>query len=113
MNEFEWAEELNIAVTVCDLKGIVLYMNGKAAKSFSKEGGKELIGKSLMGCHSEKSQKKIAELMANTSTNVYTVEKNGIKKMIYQTPWFVNGKAEGLVEFSMEIPSEVAHYIRE
>jgi len=113
MNNFEWAEELNVAVTVCDLNGIVLYMNGKAARSFSKDGGKELIGKSLMGCHSEKSQAMIAELMANANTNAYTIEKNGIKKMIYQTPWFVNGKTEGLVEFSMEIPVEMAHFIRE
>ena len=48
MNNFEWAEELNVAVTVCDTQGIVVYMNSKAAKTFSKDGGKELIGKSLM-----------------------------------------------------------------
>jgi len=55
INNFEWAEELNVAVTVCDTQGIVVYMNAKAANTFSKDGGKELIGKSVMGCHSEKS----------------------------------------------------------
>ncbi len=113
MENFEWAEELNIAVTVCDLNGIVLYMNSKAAKSFSKDGGKDLVGKSLMGCHSGKSQAKIAELMHNASTNTYTVEKNGIKKIIYQTPWLVNGEVSGLVELSMEIPFDMAHFKRD
>lgn len=108
MNNFEWAEELNIAVTVCDLNGIVLYMNDKSARTFSTQGGK-----SLMGCHSDKSRGKIAELMHDASSNSYTIEKNGIKKMIYQTPWFVNGKSEGLVEFSMEIPFEMPHFKRE
>lgn len=113
MNNFEWAEELNVAVTVCDTQGIVVYMNSKAAKTFSKDGGKELIGKSLMGCHSEKSQAKIAELMNNATTNTYTVEKNGVKKLIYQTPWFVDCKVNGLVELSMEIPFEMAHFSRD
>jgi len=112
MNNFDWANELNVAVTICDLNGIVLYMNEKSARTFSKDGGKNLIGKSLMGCHSEKSKAKISELMGDASTNAYTIEKNGIKKMIYQTPWFVAGKIEGLVEFSMEIPFEMPHFKR-
>lgn len=113
MNNFDWAEELNVAVTVCDLDGTVLYMNEKSARTFSKSGGKELVGKSLMGCHSDKSREKIAELMGNASTNAYTIDKNGIKKLIYQTPWFEDGKIKGLVEFSLEIPFEMPHFKRE
>ena len=39
-------------------------------------------------------------------------EKNGVKKLIYQTPWYENGEFMGLVEFSLEIPFEMPHYIR-
>jgi len=51
--------------------------------------------------------------MNNVATNTYTVEKRGIKKLIYQTPWFVDGKINGLVELSMEIPVEMAHFKRD
>ena len=29
---YEWANEMNCAVTVCDTEGIILYMNEKAAR---------------------------------------------------------------------------------
>lgn len=29
MNMYEWADEMNCAVTVCDTQGIILYMNAK------------------------------------------------------------------------------------
>ena len=107
------AKEAPFSITVCDTKGIILYMNEKSARTFSKSGGKELVGKSLMGCHSDKSREKIAVLMGNASTNAYTIDKNGIKKLIYQTPWFEDGKIKGLVEFSLEIPFEMPHFKRE
>ena len=44
--------------------------------------------------------------------NVYTISKKGIKKMIYQTVWRCKGEVGGLVEFSMEIPEEMPHYVR-
>ena len=30
---YEWANEMNCAVTVCDTKGIILYMNEKACRT--------------------------------------------------------------------------------
>jgi Transcriptional regulator containing PAS, AAA-type ATPase, and DNA-binding domains len=113
MDGFEWVKELGVAVTVCDLQGIVLYMNDKSERTFAKDGGKTLLGKNLMACHSNKSQSKIVELLSNSETNVYTIEKKGIKKLIFQTPWFTNGETSGLVELSMEIPLKMPHYIRE
>ena len=44
--------------------------------------------------------------------SVYTIEKNGVRKMIYQTPWRVDGVVGGLAEISMEIPAEMPHHIR-
>ena len=42
---YEWANEMNCAVTVCDTEGVILYMNEKACCTFAKHGN--LIGKNL------------------------------------------------------------------
>ena len=55
----------------------------------------------------------VAEQLKGGITNAYTIEKNGVKKLIYQTPWFDGGKFAGLIEFSMEIPRELPHFIRD
>ena len=52
-------------------------------------------------------------MMETHEKNVYTIEKKGIKKIIYQSPWFHNGEFGGLVELSLEIPFEMPHFIRE
>jgi transcriptional regulator with PAS, ATPase and Fis domain len=108
----EWMKEFPTAITVSDRDGIILDMNDKAAASFEKEGGYSLIGKNLFNCHNENSHGKIEELLRDKKINVYTIEKNGKKKLIYQSPWFENGELKGLVEFSMEIPVEMPHFIR-
>ena len=44
-----WTKEINIAVTVCDEKGIITYMNNKAIKTFENDGGEKLIGTAYVG----------------------------------------------------------------
>lgn len=66
----------------------------------------------LFDCHGERSREIIRRLLADGGTNVYTIEKNGVRKMIYQTPWRVDGVVGGLAEISMEIPAEMPHHIR-
>jgi hypothetical protein len=107
-----WAKNLNCAITVSDVNGIIIYMNDKSGKTFEKWGGLALIGKSMYNCHSPKSQETIKRLMNNGETNVYTIEKAGVKKMIYQTPWYKDGKVAGMVELSLEIPFELPHFVR-
>ena len=75
---YEWANEMNCAVTVCDTKGIILYMNEKACRTFAKHG--DLIGKNLFDCHNPQSQAKIRELLETGEVNAYTIEKNGVRK---------------------------------
>ncbi len=106
----DWAKEMNCAVTVCDNNGIILYMNDKAKETFARHG--DLIGKSLIPCHNERSRAIIADLLASGGSNSYTIEKNGVRKMIYQTAWKENGKVAGLVEISMVIPEDMPHYVR-
>ena len=85
-------------------------MNDKAKETFASHG--DLVGKNLMGCHSERSKEIIRHLLATGGSNAYTIEKNGLRKMIYQTAWKQDGKVAGLVEISMVIPSDMPHYIR-
>lgn len=107
-----WAKELNIAITVSDTNAVVLDMNNKSAATFEKSGGENLKGKSLYDCHPDVANEKIRKLLAEESTNAYTIEKNGVKKLIYQTPWYENGACKGLVELSLVIPEDMPHFIR-
>jgi hypothetical protein len=43
--------------------------------------------------------------MEKQRTNVYTIEKAGRKKLIFQAPWYEDGIFAGLVELSLDIPS--------
>ncbi len=105
-----WAEEMNCAVTVCETDGIILYMNSKARETFAAHG--DLIGKNLFDCHSPESAAKIRHMLASGESNSYTISKQGMRKMIYQTPWRKDGSIAGMVEISMVIPEEMPHYVR-
>ncbi len=106
-----WTVELPFAITVCDKEGNILEMNNKSQKTFEKW-GKNLIGMNLMNCHPEPAKSKLAGMLIEPKINAYTIEKNGIKKMIYQSPWYENGEFMGFVELSLEIPFEMANFVR-
>jgi transcriptional regulator with PAS, ATPase and Fis domain len=106
-------KELPFAITVCDTEGIILYMNERSISTFKKYGGDEIIGTSLFLYHQGPSAVKLRELLENASNNAYTIEKNGIKKMIYQSPWFNKGEFAGLIELSIEIPMQMPHFVRQ
>jgi len=108
-----WADEFPGAVTVCDREGIILYMNSKASQTFSKWGGADLVGKSLYDCHPEPARAKLRNLMEKEATNAYTIEKNRVRKLIYQAPWYRDGVCQGLAELSLEIPPDMPHFVRE
>jgi len=110
--ENAWIKEFPAAVTVCDQDGILLEMNDRAARSFETDGGRELIGKNLLDCHPDPVRGKLERLLDGRKVNVYTIEKKGIKKLIYQSPWYLDGEYAGFVEISLEIPFEVPHFIR-
>ena len=112
MADHSWLEEFPGAVTVCDLSGIILEINDKAARSFEDRGGTKLIGTNLLDCHPEPARGKVKRLLETHQVNVYTIEKSGVKKLIYQSPWYRDGKCCGLVELSLEIPFEMPHFVR-
>ncbi len=112
MNKPDWIKQFPGAVTVCDCRGVILEMNDKAAQSFEKDGGYDLVGKNLLDCHPEPARSKVQELLVSCEKHIYTIEKNGVKKLIYQCPWFEEGQYAGFVEFSLEIPFEMEHFVR-
>ena len=113
MEKFAWVEEFSGSVVVCDPEGIILEMNEKAIKTFEKSGGNRLIGSNLLDCHPEPSRSKLIRLMEERKTNIYTIEKKGVRKLIYQAPWHVKGEYRGFVEIVMEIPASIPHFIRD
>ncbi len=108
-----WSDIFEGAVTICNPDGIIVYMNEKSRKQFSKYGGGDLIGKNLLDCHPEPSRSKLSEMLQVPSTNTYTIEKGGTKKIIHQSPLFENGIFNGLVEISFELPDPLPHFIRD
>ena len=90
MSGAEWVREFPGAVTVSDTAGRIIEMNDRSIEAFSADGGASLIG-----------------------ANVYTIQKNGKKKLIYQTPWYKDGVYSGFIELSLEIPWDMAHFNRD
>ncbi|MCJ7526303.1 MAG: PAS domain-containing protein [Candidatus Aminicenantes bacterium] len=112
MDTSAWLNGMDVAVTVCDREGIIVYMNDKSVRTFAHDGGKALLGKNLWDCHPEVAREKIRRIMATGISNSYTIEKNGVKKLIHQVPWHENDTLAGLVEFSLVIPIDLPHFVR-
>ncbi len=105
-------EQFPVALTITDLEGTIVYMNEKSAEVNAKGGGKDLIGKQVRDCHNERSRAIIEQLFKG-EFNAYTIEKKGVRKLIYQAPWRVEGDVRGLVELSIILPDgEMPHYVR-
>jgi hypothetical protein len=113
ITEHAWVKEFPGAVTLCDPDGIIIEMNDKAAKTFENDGGRNLIGKNVLDCHPEPARSELAGLMERRQPNVYTIEKNGVKKLIYQSPWHLNGEYAGFLEISLEVPFDMPHFVRD
>ncbi len=110
----DWVTGFPGAVTVSDAEHRVVFMNDAAASTWESKGGKTLVGKDLLDCHNDRSKAIIEELLSSGGTNVYTVEKNGVRKLIYQSAWKdPSGGVAGLVEISLVLPEEIPHMVRE
>lgn len=101
------------AITVCDVNGIILYMNEASIEVFKDDGGAGLIGTNVLDCHPEPSRSKLCQMMEKHEPNVYTIQKKGKKKLIYQTPWYQGGEYAGFIEMALFIPVEMPHFNRD
>lgn len=112
LSQLGWFERLPCAVTVCDKNYRILYMNARAVQVNSKDGGKALVGKNLMDCHPPEAQDKLRKVMASGRPNVYTIEKRGTKKLVYQCHWKKGRRVSGLVELTFELPVVIPNFVR-
>ena len=110
----DWVKEAPVAVTVCDREGKITEMNLKAGRIFEKRGGQALVGSNLLACHPEPAKTKLKGMLAGpeAALNAYTIERNGVKKLIYQFSRIENGRSAGLVELSLELPPEMPNFVR-
>ena len=51
------------SVVICDLEHTIIYMNPAAIANYGKRGGAELVGKSLLNCHNERSNEIIKKVV--------------------------------------------------
>ena len=51
------------AIVICDLEHKIIYMNPVAISRYEKWGGKNLLGKSLLDCHNNKSREMINKVV--------------------------------------------------
>ena len=109
MASHQWVKEFPGKIEVCDTNGILLEMNDRAE---ADENGQQLIGTNILDCHPEPARTKLAQILASGRPNIYTIKKRGQKKLIYQAPWYIDGKYAGLVELSLDIPETMPHFVR-
>ena len=102
-----WAEEMDVMLTVCNTKGIIVYMNRASKLGFHKYGGEELIGKSILNCHNPHSQEQIKSMLQFPQTNIYITSKATERRLIRQFPWVENGEVKGIIEMSFDLPADV------
>lgn len=71
----------NAPVVICDMNNIIIYMNPTACERYSKKGGKNLVGKSLLDCHNSDSNEKILKVLEWFSQN-----KNNSRFFTFHNP---------------------------
>ncbi|PKL24797.1 MAG: hypothetical protein CVV47_08370 [Spirochaetae bacterium HGW-Spirochaetae-3] len=109
----DWVTGFPGAVTVSDREHRIVYMNDKSAATFEKDGGRALVGSPLMACHNERSKAIIQDLLESGGQNVYTIDKAGQKKLVFQSAWRDEaGEVAGLVELSLVLPEGMPHFVR-
>ena len=71
----------------------------KPPMHYAEDGGRALIGKERTRLPPRAGpQQNEAGLLEMRQRNIYTIEKNGVKKLIYQSPWYHNGEYAGFIE---------------
>ena len=81
-------EQDHSAVVLCDLEHTIIYMNPAAGERYAKYGGMELVGKSLLECHSPQANemiKKVVTWFRESSEHnlIYTLRNEKENKDVY------------------------------
>ncbi len=111
--EHPWVKEFPGTVSVCDANGVIIDLNDAAIRQFAEKGGAKLIGSCIFDCHPEPARSKFKELMQSRRQNIYTIQKDGRRKLVFQTPWYLDGEYAGYLDMTVEIPWEMPHFNRD
>lgn len=81
-------EQDRAPVVLCDLEHTIVYMNRAAEKKYEREGGRSLVGSSLLACHSTKANEiinKVLSWFAGSESNnmIYTFRNDKENKDVY------------------------------
>ena len=81
-------EQDQCAVVICNLEHEIIYMNPAAADRYAKRGGAELVGRSLLDCHTEQANEMIKKVVTWFSESVdhnriYTFHNEKENKDVY------------------------------
>jgi len=109
----EWFENLPCAVTVCDRNYTILYVNQATAEANAERGGKELVGRSLLDCHPPRARRLLRKVMDSGEPHIFTSERNGRKKMVYEAHWRRDGEVGGMIEVSFQLPRKVRNLAKD
>lgn len=73
-------EQDRAPVVICDLQHTVVYMNPAAKERYAYAGGGDLVGKSLLDCHSPAAREKIEKILdmfrESRENNIYYEDRN-------------------------------------
>ncbi len=75
-------------VVICNLNHIIVYMNKVSMNKYSKYGGDNLIGKSLLDCHNQNSRDTIEKVISwfkesKDNNMIYTYKNPAEKRDVY------------------------------
>ena len=81
-------DEDQCAVVICDINDIIIYMNPAAQERYNKRGGASLLGKSLLDCHNDQSNKMIQKIkewfqLSQTNNRIYISYNEKENKDVY------------------------------
>ena len=98
---FDHFEYAAFSATVCDMEGTIIYQN---ALSIKRKG--DVRGKSVFGCHKEKSNEIIHRMLKSGESYTYEIIIHGTHRLIQQQPWYTEegGEMKGLLEIIVDLP---------
>ncbi len=75
-------------VVICNIEHEIIYINPAAAERYAKKGGYKLVGRSILDCHNENSNKKIKKVMewfmkSPDNNRIFTFHNSKENKDIY------------------------------
>lgn len=110
---YDYFEFADIAVTVIDKDGRIMDMNEMAKKTYVRPGGSSLIGDNALDYHPAPAKSILEDMLANPRTNIYTLEKDGTKKLIFQCPWYYEDRRyAGYIEVAIVLPGVILNRVK-